>query len=63
MMFGRLRVTQSGSSFGICGPPHVVEAACFAGRIWYDAASPDGVAVRVAHRRLAQTTRLGQRLK
>lgn len=43
--------TKSGSSFGICGPAHVVEAECFAGLVWYDATSPDGVAVRVAHRR------------
>jgi hypothetical protein len=39
-----------GSSFGICGPAHVIEAECLTGLIWYDATSPNGVAVRIARR-------------
>ena len=49
-MINGLHTTKMGSSFGICGPAHVIEAECFTGLIWYDATSPNGVAVRFARR-------------
>ena len=50
-MINGLHSAKMGSRFGICGPAHVIETECFAGRVWYDATGRDGVAVRIARRR------------
>jgi hypothetical protein len=50
-MFNGLHSAKIGSRFSICGPAHVIETECFAGHVWYDATSRDGVAVRIARRR------------